>query len=261
MKNLIAFHGSDHKAGTTMISQSVAELIAKNRKEIKVLWIVLGLGDGREYKNAVSRSLEDFRLQIYSHILSSEEVTAAAKLSKNLFMLGGIKNFSEQRLYFPEHAKYFLECIMDEFDLIIADCGNDIDNGLAIGALENAALLYMMIPQKESGLHQYEIKSDFYSRLKLNQTSMILSHFYDEDPITLHYTAKRLGIPYEDIFKVQESGVGRQAERDKKNLLFYDDTNYKKDIFRIADSILRHCELGCLDMETGKRKKRWINFI
>ncbi len=261
MKKLVAFHGSDHKSGATMLSQSVAELVARNRKEIKVLWTVFGLGDGKDYKDTVAQSLEEFRLQIYSRILNKEEVMEASKQSENLFMLGGIKNISEKRTYFPENAQYFLECMKDDFDLIIADCGNDLDSGISLGALENADAIYITISQKESALRQYEIKSELYQRLNLKAAGMILNHFQKEDPITLHYTARRLNHPYETIFKVKDSEFGRQAERDRKSLLFYGDNTYDKDISEIADSILKQCGLGKLNPEEEKRKKRWINFI
>ena len=39
MKKLVALHGGDHKTGTTMLAQSLAELIALRKKDMKVLLI------------------------------------------------------------------------------------------------------------------------------------------------------------------------------------------------------------------------------
>ncbi|MEA4987775.1 MAG: hypothetical protein VB095_06920 [Anaerovorax sp.] len=261
MKNLIAFHGSDHKVGTTMISQSVAELISKNRKDIKILWVVFATGDGKEYANYVSQSLEGLRLQMYSQILNDTEVMHACKQSENLYMLGGIKNFLDKRNYFPEMTKYFLNCIKDKFDLVIADCGNDLDCGLTTGALESSGLLYLIVSQRESSLRQYELKLDFYRRLDMNVTGIIVNHFQEDDPLTLDYIGKRFALSYELFFRVQDSKFNRQAEMNERSILSYGDNSYYKDIAKIADSILKKCELGCLNKEEEKRKKRWISFI
>lgn len=41
MSKMYAFHGADNKTGTTMITQSVAEFIADNLKDIKIMMISL----------------------------------------------------------------------------------------------------------------------------------------------------------------------------------------------------------------------------
>lgn len=261
MKNLIALHGSDHKVGTTMISQSIAELISKNRKDIKLLWVVFGTGDGKDYANHVSESVEGFRLQLNSRILTCAEVMRACKQSENLFMLGGISSFLEKRNYFPETASFFLECVGDAFDLIIADCGNEVDNGLALGALENCSVLYFILSQRESAIRGFEKQLAIYKRLGIEGAAMVVNHFQEEDPFTLEYIEKRLTVSHHSLFKVQDAGYGRQAEVDRKTLLFYGERPYMQDIWLIADSILKQCGLGCLNRDEDKRRKRWIHFI
>lgn len=244
-----------------MISQSVAELISKNRKDIKILWVVFSTGDGKDYANYVSQSVGGFRLQIHSHILNDVEVMHASKQSENLYMLGGIKNYLEKRNYFPEMTKYFLDCIEGKFDLIIADCGNDLDCGLTMGALESSELTYLIVSQRESSLRKYEMKLDFYKRLDINDKGIIINHFREDDPLTLDYIGKRFALSYELFFRVQDSKFSRQAETDKKSLLSYGDNSYNNDIAKVAASILKQCGLGCLKKDEEKRKKRWISFI
>src|SRR5665647_1130568 len=54
MDKLFSFHGIDHKVGVTMIAQSVAELIANERKDLKILLITL---NGRKNAGYVKKDI------------------------------------------------------------------------------------------------------------------------------------------------------------------------------------------------------------
>jgi hypothetical protein len=136
MSKMYAFHGADNKTGTTMITQSVAEFIADNLKDIKIMMISLHGRSGTEYVDRVGESIEGLKLHLSNRLLDFGRVIEGCRRSNNFYMLGGVESIGQVRSYHPDMATYLLESIENEFDLIFADTGNDIDNGLAVGALE-----------------------------------------------------------------------------------------------------------------------------
>ncbi len=251
------FHGVDGKTGTTMITQSVAELIAFNRKEIKVMTISMHGKPGTEYVDRVGESIEGIRLHLDNRLLDVGKLTEECRKIDNFYMLGGVETIGQARNYQPEMAAYLLESIEDAFDLIFVDAGNDIDNGLAVGALESIEDRHCVITQQESILRRYERVRPVWDGLNISFSSYIVNKYVDRDPYDLHYIAERLGVEREKLARVHASGYERQAESDHRTLLSFKNEGFCRDVQSIANRILSEAGMDPIDFE---RKKKWMPF-
>lgn len=258
MSNMYAFHGVDGKTGTTMITQSVAELIASSRKDIKILVISMHGRPGTEYVDRVCESIEGIKLHLDNRLLDTQRLMEECRLGDNLYMLGGVESIEQVRSYHPHMAAYLLESIEGAFDLILTDTGNDIDNGLAVGALEYIGNNYCIITQQETILKRYERVKPIYEKLGIRFSSYIVNKYTDRDPYDLRYIGKRMCLDQDKIMKVEASGYERQAESDHRTLLSYKSEEFCKDIRLIANHVLSSAQMVAID---HGRKKKWKPFI
>lgn len=258
MNNLTVFHGVDHKVGTTMVSQSVAELIAECRPELTVLWISLQGREGTEYIQEVGESIEGLKLYLDSKVFTADEVLQKCGNGKNLYLLGGVSAITEERYYFPHTASYLLTQVQQTFDVIIADSGNNVDNGLSVGALELGGENFLVLTQQESMLKRYEKLRRFYRDLHLRFDRFVVNKHRADDPYDLDYIEKRLELDEEQIFKVQECGQARRAEMEYQTLMAYRNEKYLSDLRLISNEILKRQELPSIERQ---RKSRWKDFM
>lgn len=258
MSKMYAFHGADGKTGTTMVTQSVAELIASNQKDIKILVVSLHGRPGTEYIDRVCESIEGIKLHLDNRLLDIRRLTEECRIGDNLYMLGGVESIEHVRGYHPHMAAYLLDSIESAFDLILVDTGNDIDNGLAVGALEYIKDNYCIITQQETILKRYERIKPVYEKLGIRFSTCIVNKYTHRDPYDLRYIGKRLCLKQENLMKVEASGYERQAESDHQTLLSYNNEQFSNDILLIANHILSRAQMVTIDHE---RKKKWMPFI
>ena len=258
MSQMFAFHGVDAKVGTTMISQSVAEMIADNRKEIRIMLVSLNGRSGTEYVNRVGESIEGIKMYLDNKLLSKKELMQSCKQTDNLYLLAGVESVGQSRHYCPETAAYFLDSIEEEFDLIIVDTGNDLDNGLAIGALDKIQERFCILTQQESILKRYEKLESLYSKLGISFPIKIINKYTDRDPYGQDYIMERLRLPRNELIKVESAGYDRQAEMDRRTLISYKNEIYNRDIVELSNIILVKCDLDPIQIQ---RKKKWKLFI
>ncbi|NLY70925.1 MAG: hypothetical protein GX076_04500 [Clostridiales bacterium] len=179
------------------------------------------------------------------------------KQTDNLYHIAGIESIGVSRFYHPETAKYFLDTVKDCFDIIIVDSGNELDDGLAIGALENIEERFCIITQQESVLKNYEKLKPIYSKLGFCFNGMIVNKHNSGNYYDLDYISKRLSICSDQILKVEMTDYYLQAEMDRCTLINYNDKNYINDIIELSNQILNKCDLDiCI-----KRKRKWRSFI
>lgn len=258
MSKIYAFHGVDGKTGTTMITQSIAELIASNYKDIKIMMISMHGRPGTEYVDQVGESIEGVKLYLNNRLLDSRKLIEDCRRAHNFYMLGGVENIGQVRSYHPEMAAYLLESLESELDLILIDTGNEIDNGLAVGALEYIGEKYCIITQQESILKRYERVKPIYEQLGIDFSLYIVNKYTDQDICDLRYIAERLSLDQKKLMKVEASGYERQAEWDHRTLLTYKDETFCRDIHSIANWLLTQAQIEPMDMA---RKKKWPLFI
>lgn len=256
--NLFCFHGVDHKVGTTMVTQSVAETISLGSPNLKLLLISMNGRESAEYIKEAPISIDAMKFHIDNKMMSCSDFMKACTHKGNFYMMAGVANELEARYYYPEMARYLLEEIAPEFDLILADCGNEIDNGLAIGALSAAEEIFLVVTQQESGIRRFERNKRIMKNLGIFTSACIVNKYYEQDPIGLSYLAGRMEIEKERLWKLNHADCARQAEMEYKTLLEYRNEPYTKDIVTVANYILRK---NGFEEIAKQRKSRWKNFI
>jgi len=259
MSKILVFHGTDHKVGTTMIAQSVAEVAADADTGYKVLMLSLNNREGLEYVKGKGETIEGIKASIDSQVLDKEEFFSRCKKTKNLYMLGGICTPGNGRHYFPETAAYLINTFRDDFDLIIGDSGNSPDSGLAIGALIEADIRCCVFTQQETALERFKIITSLYENINVMFDVLAVNKYEESDPYDLAYINSRLGVDENRMIKIEDtSRYARQAERDRKSLLNYKNNDrYKQDITALANLLLQK---EGMEPIRAQRKKKWINF-
>lgn len=256
--NLFAFFGADYKVGTTMIAQSVAETISTNHPNLKILLIAMNGRESTEYIREETMSIDRIKIHIDNKMISGEDFLKTCTHKGNLYLMAGISNETEERYYHPDMAKYLLEEIAPEFDLIIADCGNKLDNGLAIGTLSIAEDRFLVATQQETVVRRHEKNRKLLEDLGIEISALIINKYYDQDPYEISYIASRLEMEAEQFLKIDSAGYARQAETDYKTLLNYKNGAYLLDIITVANRIL--IKTGLTEIQR-QRKSRWKSFI
>ena len=236
-----------------MIAQSVAEWIAGEHRDRKVLFVALNGKAGTEYRSKSGESIENLKIFLDNLLLARREVLESSKVTENFHFIGGIHDPRKARHFSPQNAVYFLDSLKDEFDVVIADTGNDLDNGLAVGALEKTAERFLLLTQHESMLKRTEALLTISTQMGLSFPHWIMNKYAADDPYDIPYIAKRVGLPVETCFRVEKSLYSRQAEREYRTLLQYKDGVFKADIARVGSYILQKSGIG--PAETVKRKK------
>lgn len=258
LHNLFSFHGADHKVGTTMIAQSVAEIISVSHPNVKILFIAMNGRESTEYIREAPVSIDSMKFHIDNKMISGEDFLKTCTHKGNFYIMAGITTETEERYYHPEMAKYLLEEVAPEFDLVIADCGNELDNGLAVGTLSVSEEVFLVATQQESVIRRYEKNRMVLNDLGIEISVFIINKYYEQDPYGLPYLASRLEFEKEKFLKVETGSYSRQAEIDGKTLLEYKNEAYRLDIIAIANDILN--KNGFTEIKR-QRKSRWKSFI
>lgn len=256
--NLFAFHGMDHKAGVTMIAQSIAEIIAQHNKDLKILFISLSGRKNNEYFKGDLKSIDDFKLQLDSKLIVEKDFMRDCRYKDNLYVLSGIANEQEERYYFPEHVKYLIHSIENGFDVIIADTGSSLDNGLAFGALCIADKKFLIMGQQESHISRYEEKINVFQHADIHFEKILVNHYQEDDPYNIAYISQRIDAGRETFLKIRTSPYYRQAEMEHRTLIEFKTEKYNEDIVCLSNQIL-----DCLGIQMIKvqRRVKWKSFI
>ncbi len=257
---MFAFHGVDSKIGTTMISQSVAEMIATDKKDIKVMHISLNGKRGTEYIDKIGESIEGIKIYLDTKVLSKKELLSACRRTDNFYMLGGVMSLYQARHYQPSAAIYLLESLADEIDLIIADTGNELENGLAIGGLEYIKSRCCLISQQESMLRRYEILLPIYKKLNISFNFYAVNKFGNKDPYGIDYISRRLSLQKNELQKIEMSYYGRRAEMETRSLLAYKNEGYIDDIRCLSDKVLSGFGIESIK-HRGRKKWRHLSWM
>ncbi|MCL2437243.1 MAG: hypothetical protein FWD00_04305 [Clostridiales bacterium] len=258
MGQVVVFHGIEHKSGCTMIAQSVAELIAKEKKELNVLFAALNGRKSTEYMRENVATVDDYKIQLKSGIGIDKNTLSPNRKIDNLYVIAGIHKEEEVRYFMPVMAETMVESLHNKFDLLIIDSGSDIDNGLAFGALRMKSLKYLVMEQSESSIKRYEKMREIYERLEIAFDKHIVNKYVEDDPLTLKYISSRLAIDGSLFIDVGYSNQGRVSEMEYKTLLETAHDKYKGDILKIANDIMKTMNLEHIRL---KRKRTWNGFM
>lgn len=256
-KNLIAFHGADYKVGTTMITQSTAQYIAKEKKNLKVLLLFLNGNSSTDYIKTKVNSIEDLKMRIDNQMLKYQDFLAACYQRENLWTLGGPTRFLEQRYYYPKFVESLLKVIQDQFDLIFIDAGNNLDDGLCIGSLKYSNHQVKILTQNEVTLNRNEQLKDVYKEINVQFNHHIINRYDELNPYDKRYISKLTGKDESSFSAIPYSEYEKQAEMDKRVLIEYKDDKFLEEIHRLANKILKFSELETI---VDKKKKSIFSF-
>ena len=252
MGNIFTFHGSDRKAGVTMTALTVCEELCRIHPEKTLFFMCLNSRSGAEYFSDEVCSFNDLKIYIGSRTLTVEEVKMRCRYKENFYVMTGVDDPVTGREFFPEESEYLLKLIKDEFDFVVCDAGSELDDGIALGALQNSSARYLVISQCESGIRAYEKNEWLYEKLGLTFEKIIINRYFSTDPYDVGYFAERIGRTKDIFHIVQTAGYCRQAEMDHKSLLEYRNENYRMDISDLAEYISRQAGYR----ESLERKRR-----
>lgn len=258
MKNLIAFHGCDHKVGTTMLSQCVSEYLAESCRNIRVLWMVCSRGGGEDYVTSVGETVEGLRGYLDNRLLNMEEVVQSCRKTDNLYMLGGVRSLIQERYYFPKTAEYLLNCMEQCFDVIIADCGNTIDNGLAVGALSYGGHNVLVTRQSEIALGRMNFIKDIYNQMNLTFSHVVINGFSEERGMFPREITERLDMKDLSYHLICQVDQPLRAEQEKHTLLSGGSRHFRRDIAELSAWTLEVCGL---QQKLPEKGLRWKGFI
>ena len=258
MSQIVVFHGAEHKSGCTMTAQSVAELIAKEKKELAVLFAALNGRRSSEYMNEKAVCVDEFKIQLKSGIGIDKNMPGPNKKTDNLTFIAGIDKEEDARHFMPDMVEVLAESLDGKFDLMVIDSGSEIDNGLAFGALKMKGVKYLVLEQRESSVRRYEKMKAVYEKLGIGFDKYIISKYFDDDPLTISYVSSRLSIDRAMFMDVGYSDKGRVSEMEYRTLLETGQDKYRWDILKVANDVMRTMNLENINL---KRKRAWNSFI
>ncbi len=254
----IALHGGDHKVGVTMLSQCIAEHLAEHMEEKPVIDVALHGDFGGDYCNAAVASIEGMRSYLEQKVLNCREMLRDCKIEEQLYLLRGVSQPEQRRMYQPEISQYLMEQLRNEMAFVVADTGSEADNGLAVGALRAAEFRCLVLTQQESMVGHWEKNRNLYRRLGIDFQLILVNRYLPEAPYTKEYLAERLEFPADHILTVSDSPYGLQADGEKKSLLKYKDERFRQGIRQLCQ---RLAEYAGLDYPGERRRKWWKNSI
>jgi hypothetical protein len=240
----IAICGADCKVGATMISQSLAEAMAKGHAGKKILMATLDIA-GEEYFAAKGgKGLESLRAAIVSNVLTGADLKDAAAPHaelRNLLMLRGPATYAARRDFFPEHAETLIRAAAEEFDAFIIDIGANLQTGLAIGALSKSDRNILVTTQQEHAFACYEHRRrDLLIPLGIRLSYLALNKHMALAPLGgLGKAKERYGIG--EGAAVPWSDYGWQAEKERESLLHFGDKAFERGIAALLTDAAAFC--------------------
>lgn len=236
---ITAFYGADHKCGTSMIAQSVAEYIAENNKNQNVLLVHTESGTGDLYSPSVQESLESIRPYLAEKLIDTRSVTEKSRYKDNLYIINGPSKPGTSGLYHPDMAQYLFESLSESFDFVICDTGSEFEHGMCIGALFGADKVYVVTTQQEYAVRRYEWTRSFFEKVAIRPSAVIVNYYSGYGLNTRKMISDRAGVAMDRIFCVRRSEYGQRAEEDNKTILSLRDRRFAKDIAIVAEDILK----------------------
>lgn len=246
MSKTSVFFGGDNQVGTTMLAQSVAELVGK--KGEKTLLILASGQYGTDYiSNKVNFSLDDIRSNLASNNLLSGDVRDIVMEYNGISVLPGIKNISTIKYYSEEDIDKIVNSIENDYDQIIIDGGCNVQYGLNISSLKYGKNRYYVVTQQEKCLRRFEnicntiLKPLEYSGKLVINKYMNNMGFYNKKQIETK-------LSFNESIILGYVEYGWVAEQDKSTLLKY--PKFHEGINNIVNDIL--------DLTNDKPVKKFI---
>jgi MinD-like ATPase involved in chromosome partitioning or flagellar assembly len=257
-KNTVCFFGSGSGVGTSMISQSVSQILSGITGK-STLFLNLDGSEGIDYFdiNSASYGLSEIKERLVNNILSSEELKNSCIKSSLLYFLAGEKEISKVRHYQPEHIEKLVELASKTFDVVFINGGSTI-TGMSIGALNSSKLKLLVTTQSDKHYRNFsKLMDQIFINLGISADdfSLIVNKYIDSDELENEISlAKKYGMPLASVVPLLEYIPSLEAEKKKKTLLGYVRV-FSSSINQLAVSICTELEIEILDTSKKDGKK------
>lgn len=238
MSHIISFLGGDSQVGTSMISQSVAEALYRQRR--KVLFISGSGKYGNDFLNCNSeKSIDKVRANIISGRLKGNELAQLSERRQEFNLIGGTMHplhYSD----FPENTfQILLGEAEDMFEYVVIDGGDGTELNLSKSAVDTAESVYIVITQQPKSIKRFQLLKE-HCLQGIEEKSKILLNKYLKDPslMTWKEVEKLCGQNLEVVIPYME--YGWQAEMERRTLMNY--KKYAKQIIKLTKQIHKTTE-------------------
>lgn len=248
--NIVVFFGADTKVGTTMLSQSVAEIIAANSDKKVFLGFMDGFPGTDYFKGGFPGCIDEIKLRLLNRVLDISEILSECKdVGDNLFVLEGIRNFLYRCEYEIEDAEYLFNILSENFDIVILEAGCEIDLALSFWSLNATNNRYLVVTPQQKTFTKFRAIYAILEKLNVSSFSLVMNKYLPEFGKS-YEIADRYGFPLSGELPFLDNGW--QAEIENSTLYSFGDKKYcaKMDTFA---AIVAH-SVG-IEIKTGKKKK------
>ena len=224
--NIICFFGAGPGVGTTMISQSLSQVLSDNTGK-SINFLALNGSEGTTYFDIDSRSggLAEIKERLINNILSADELKNSCLKIGSLYVLPGENDISKVRHYHPEHIEKLTYLSSRTFDITIINAGSAI-TGMSIGALNSSKLKYLITTQSYKHFRNFEkLVNQIFVNLGISSDdfSLVVNKYIEasdlEDEISL---SKNYGMPLASVIPLLDYTTSLEAENKGKTLVGYD---------------------------------------
>lgn len=261
-KNTVCFFGSGPGAGTSMVSQSVAQVLSDITGK-STGFLSLNGSEGTTYFSIDldSHGLSEIKERLINNILSPDELKSSCIKSSSLYFLPGEKEISKVRHYHPDHIEKLVDLCSKTFDVTIINGGSAI-TGMSIGALNSSKLKILVTTQSDKHFRNFsKILEQIFSSLGISSDdfSLVVNKYIDSGELETEIgLAKKYGMPLASVIPLLEYIPSLEAEKKKKTLLGYDRV-YSNSIKQLAVSLCG--ELGIEILNINKKDGKRGNFF
>lgn len=156
MAKVITFFGTDAKTGTSLISASMAQFLAKQEKQVLLINASSELGN--DYvKGEMPGCLDDLK---QLSLIREEDVNMVTGKCGNISYISGVSNILEIRKYSTSTLIDLIGAISRSYDFIIIDGGYNIQYPLPVASLSAAGQRYYVITQNAKTVHRFRTVKD-----------------------------------------------------------------------------------------------------
>ena len=261
-KNTVCFFGSGPGAGTSMVSQSVAQVLSDITGK-STGFLSLDGSEGTTYFNIDldSHGLSEIKERLINNILSPEELKSSCIKSSSLYFLPGEKEISKVRHYHPDHIEKLVDLCSKTFNVTIINGGSAI-TGMSIGALNSSKLKFLVTTQSDKHFRNFNnLLGQIFVNLGISSDdfSLVVNKYIDYGELETEINlAKKYGMPLASVIPLLEYIPSLEAEKKRKTLLGYDRV-YSNSIKQLSVSLCG--ELGIEILYTGKKDGKRGNFF
>ncbi len=231
MKKIIGFFGGDSQVGTTMLAQSLAEVLQQRGK--KVLYLMGSGKFGDEFLPLSGRhSLDDLKAAVRSGKVTAEDVYQNIEEVRGISVLPAVRNPLSASYFTERTYEILLAEVQGDFEYAVIDGGSDANLGITISALNIADYRFFVTTQQSKSIKRLAMLQKNIVQ-PLQCTGDLIINKYQKDP-ALFLKKEILSLcEMETAFIVPYVEYGWQAEMESKSLLRYG--KFSKGISAIAD--------------------------